>query len=399
MDVRTKFRRPATVALVGVMAVFAACTPDPPVTPVTPPGPIAAVVATAGIESASLDFAAPAPGTDPVLSYEVSINGGVEIPLAADRIVPGLAAGTPFLFRVRACSSAGCGPLSPPSNSVTPLPSITTPAVVGTVVATPGNQSASLAYAAPADGGSPITSYEVSVNGGAPVTLAGSNTVGGLGNGTAYSFRVSACNVVGCGELSAPSNSVVPRTVPSAPAVGASVSGTTINWSWNVPANNGSPVTSFEVRLDGNLVQGGLGTSFSRGFGYSETHTLTVVAVNAAGAGPAGSATRQTGGPPPRSVSLNWGSPTSVTGCTSNCFRMVVTIANFPPNSSFTLRCEYNTGSGWRSDFGWTPPNIVTNGSGSGGSGDNSSNCVGSPSGNWLYRVRVDGGNVSNEIG
>lgn len=344
-------------AIAMASLALAACAPEIPAG--EPPDSVATVQAVAGVRSASLTFTDPAPGTSPITSFEVSISSGPEQTLQESRVVAGLAEGTSYSFRVRACSAAGCGLWSPKSNTVMPLPPISAPSAPAAVTASAGNQSATLAFDASADGGSAITAYEVSVNGGAIASLAANRVVSGLTNGTGYTFQVRACNVVGCGQLSPSSASVTPRTVPSAPSVGASVSGTTINWSWNVPSGNGAPVTGFEVRLDGNLVQTGMGTSFGRGFGYSETHTLNVVAVNAAGAGAAGSASGRTvdAPPPSPSISLSRGAAGPIGGS----YWYSVVLNNFPAGSSIAVTCRDSVSPG-----GFWTSNIAINGAGSG---------------------------------
>ncbi|HLK02321.1 MAG TPA: galactose oxidase-like domain-containing protein, partial [Streptosporangiaceae bacterium] len=98
----------------------------------------------------------------------------------------------------------------------------TVPGAPTGVSATGGNASASVTWTAPANGGSPITSYTVTpyqngvaqqattVTGNPPAT---STTVTGLTNGTSYTFTVSATNSIGTGPASAPSNSVTPNPV------------------------------------------------------------------------------------------------------------------------------------------------------------------------------------------
>jgi len=94
------------------------------------------------------------------------------------------------------------------------------------VTATAGNQSATVSWAAPANGGSPITGYTITpylagvaqtptqVAGSPPATTA---TVTGLANGSSYTFTVAATNAVGTGPASAPSQAVTP-TAAAAPA-------------------------------------------------------------------------------------------------------------------------------------------------------------------------------------
>lgn len=340
MKSRSVIRRPrglAWPAALGFLAVVAsACTTPPP--PVSSPLPIGELEATAIVQGALLEFENPDEGGGPITKYEVSINSGAEQTLGSDRVVAGLTAGNSYTFRVRACNAGGCALWSPKSNAIVPRPPVTAPAAMNAPVATPGDRSVSLGFEPPADGGSPIVVFEVSVNGGADTALPANRTVGGLTNGTQYTFRIRACNIAGCGEYSAASAPVVPRAVPAAPAVSVSVSGRTISWSWNTPADNGSAVTGFEVRLNGSVVQGGLATSFSRTFGYSETHTLSVAAVNAAGTGPASSRSARTvdAPPPPPSISLSRGGPGPIGGS----YWYSVVLSNFSPGSSVRVTCH-----------------------------------------------------------
>ncbi len=87
------------------------------------------------------------------------------------------------------------------------------------VTASAGDSSAVVSWTAPADNGSPITSYTVTpfidstaqpattVNGTPPATVT---VVSGLANGTTYSFVVSATNAAGTSDGSAPSAPAMP---------------------------------------------------------------------------------------------------------------------------------------------------------------------------------------------
>jgi Domain of unknown function (DUF1929)/Fibronectin type III domain len=95
----------------------------------------------------------------------------------------------------------------------------TVPAAPAGVSASADDSSAHIAWAAPGNGGSPITSYTITpyIAGAAqPATTvtgsppAPSATVTGLTNDTAYTFTVSAANAVGGGPASAASNAVTP---------------------------------------------------------------------------------------------------------------------------------------------------------------------------------------------
>jgi hypothetical protein len=101
---------------------------------------------------------------------------------------------------------------------------LSAPAAPTGVTATPGNASATVSWTAPSNGGSPITSYTVTPYVGSTVqtatTVAGNATstpIGGLTNGTTYTFTVTATNSVGTSPASAPSNAITPGAV-TAPA-------------------------------------------------------------------------------------------------------------------------------------------------------------------------------------
>ena len=98
----------------------------------------------------------------------------------------------------------------------TGAPFATVPGAPTGVSATAGDRQAAVSFTAPADGGSPITSYTVTASpGGAAASGAGSPiTVSGLANGTAYTFTVTAANGVGTGGPSSPSTPVTPVAHP-----------------------------------------------------------------------------------------------------------------------------------------------------------------------------------------
>ena len=81
------------------------------------------------------------------------------------------------------------------------------------VSAAGGDGQATVSFSSPpGDGGSPVTSFTVVASpGGKTASGAGGPlVVGGLDNGTAYTFTVRASNAVGEGPPSAPSNAVTP---------------------------------------------------------------------------------------------------------------------------------------------------------------------------------------------
>ena len=98
----------------------------------------------------------------------------------------------------------------------------TVPGAPTNVTAAAGNQSASVAWTAPAsNGGQPILGYTVVISPATPsaaVVVNGTRaSVTSLTNGTAYTLQVYATNAVGNGPPSAPSAPVTPTATPAAP--------------------------------------------------------------------------------------------------------------------------------------------------------------------------------------
>jgi Domain of unknown function (DUF1929)/Fibronectin type III domain len=236
--------------------VFKAGTQAPPTAPGAPTG----VAATAGNQSAVVTWTAPASGGSPITSYTVTPYIGTTAqtptvisgtPPATSASISGLANGSAYTFTVAATNSVGTGPASAPSGQVTPA-APTAPAAPGSLTATAGNQSATVSWSAPANGGSPITMYTITPYlagvAQAPTQLAGSPppttaTVTGLTNGNAYTFTVSAANTVGTGPASSPSQPVTP-TATVAPEFVQQVSA------------HGSAKTSISVAMPANVTTG-----------------------------------------------------------------------------------------------------------------------------------------------
>ncbi|BCV64734.1 GlyGly-CTERM sorting domain-containing protein [Shewanella carassii] len=111
-------------------------------------------------------------------------------------------------------AQANTGPAAYTSGDVhtVAVPTVPGAPIIGTASAL--DSQAVVNFSAPAsDGGSAITSYQVTSSPGG-ITASGANSpigVTGLINGTSYTFTVQAINAVGTSSPSAPSNSVVPK--------------------------------------------------------------------------------------------------------------------------------------------------------------------------------------------
>jgi len=190
------------------------------VTPATVPGAPTAVSASAGNALATISFAAPASnGGAAVTSYAAmaSPGGFTASGPGSPVVVTGLTDGTAYTFTVTATNSAGTSPASAASNSVTPGGP---PGAPTSVSAAAGNAGATVSFVAPgSDGGSAITMYTMTSNPGG-LTAIGVDSplvIGGLLDGTAYTFTVTATNSLGTGPASAASNAITPST-PAPPA-------------------------------------------------------------------------------------------------------------------------------------------------------------------------------------
>jgi Domain of unknown function (DUF4082)/Fibronectin type III domain/Bacterial Ig domain len=194
--------------------------------PTPAPGLVTGVSATAGTLSATVKWSAPS-GGGPVTTYKITPYVGSEAqpattingaPPATEATIKGLAGGTGYTFTVQASNTAGAGPASEPSNSVTPT-GPTVPSSPTGVTASAATKQALVSWNAPAnEGGSPLTGYTVTPFIGAsaqtPVHVSPSTTsttLTGLSNGTSYTFAVTASNEVGESALSSASNSVTPQ--------------------------------------------------------------------------------------------------------------------------------------------------------------------------------------------
>ena len=260
---------------------------------------------TAGNAQATVTFGAPAnTGGSAITGYTVTSSpGGISVSGTASPLtVTGLINGTAYIFTVTAKNAIGTGLPSLASSSVTPTTGVTMPGAPTIGTASAGNTQATVTFAAPAStGGSAITGYTVTSSPGAlAVTGAASPLiVTGLTNGTAYTFAVTARNVIGTSLPSAATNSVTPVavTVPGAPTIGtASAGNAQATVSFSAPAiTGGSAITGYTVTsnpaggVDANAATTGLTHSIT-GLTNGTAYIFTVTATNAVGTGAASAA-------------------------------------------------------------------------------------------------------------
>jgi outer membrane protein assembly factor BamB len=166
------------------------------------------------------------------------------------------------------------------------------------VSATAGDGQVTVGWTAPASsGGSAITGYVltpfVGASAQASTTVANvtSATVGGLTNGTTYTFTVAATSAFGTGPPSAASNAVTPVGLPGAPTnVRATAGDGMATVSFTPPSSDGgAPIVSYTVTATpgGQSVTTSGRVAWVTGLTNGTSYTFTVTATNAAGTGSA----------------------------------------------------------------------------------------------------------------
>ncbi len=274
------------------------------VTPGPPSSAPTGVVAIAGDGLAVVGFVPPAsqshlcgPSRVPTvcalafISYEVTASpGGATARGNASPItVAGLKNGTTYTFTVIATNVSANGPMSKPSNPVTPTGA---PGAPMGVTALAGDGKATVAFDVPSTNGEPIKGYTVTASpGGATATGSGTPiTIAGLTNGTTYTFTVTATNGVGTGPASAPSNAVTPVSPPGAPTMLNATAGpgdATVTFAAPL-LDGGATISGYTVTASpGGVSATGTGSPIVvTGLTVDQAYTFTVRAVNSAGVGP-----------------------------------------------------------------------------------------------------------------
>lgn len=165
------------------------------------------------------------------------------------------------------------------------------------VTGVPGDQGAVVSWTAPSStGGSPVTGYVINASpGGKSVhTSAGTSfQVGGLTDGTAYTFTVAAVNQAGTGLASSPSPPLTPTapTVPGAPrSVTAAAGFQQVTVSWAVPASDGgAPINGYRITTSPATstvtVAASTRSAVVAGLADGTGYRVRVTAVNSVGAG------------------------------------------------------------------------------------------------------------------
>ncbi len=169
---------------------------------------------------------------------------------ATSTTLTGLTNGTTYTFTVTATNTAGTSPTSVASDPVTPAGAPDTPTKP---TATRGDRSATITWTKPASNGTPITGYTITSSpAGITKTVTGGDTLtttmGGLTNGTAYTFTVTATNTAGTSPTSVASDPVTPAMAPGKVArPSVTVVKRTLTIRWTTPSTNGAPILSYRI--------------------------------------------------------------------------------------------------------------------------------------------------------
>ena len=292
----------------------------PPVTPPDPekpkkppvekPGAPRSVRAAAGNAEVRVSWQAAEDNGAAITRYVVA-GAGRTFQVGADQrslLVDKLTNGEAYKFTVHAVNRKGDGP-GRTSNEVVPTAEVPDPPGTPVAEARPDGAVA-ITWPAANGQGRKIVRYAVTAvteGNTAPIGEATETSLtvpaGQLEFGRQYAFTVVAINETGAGsKASAVSNSVVPFGTPGRPegveaaTVAATAGSVTVTWA--APADNGRAITKYVVRAGGKETDvTGTSTTLTD-LGNGATVQIEVLAVNEAGAGPAGTATARTVAPP-----------------------------------------------------------------------------------------------------
>lgn len=234
----------------GVLPITVGAPGDPRVQTITP-----------GNASASVAFDAPWPVFLGVTNYKYSIDDGAtwttRSPAATTTplVITGLTNGTRYVVRIRGVNQFGDGLIS---NWLPVTPGVAGPPTISTW--TSADRTANVYFSAPTDnGGFAIKNYQYSLDGGTtwvprvPAAVTSPLTITGLTNGATYNVRLRAVTDFGPGQPSDVRAISVPTTAPSAPSINwVTPRNKALEVAYAAPqSNGGSPITGYDVSLDG----------------------------------------------------------------------------------------------------------------------------------------------------
>lgn len=274
-------------------------------TPYSTPSAPTSLSATPGNGQAILSFTQGSTGGSAITNYKYSTDGTNYTALNSTTspiTITGLTNGTAYTIRLKAVNAVGAGTPSDPI-TVTPYTTPSEPTISST---TSGNGQVTIVFTQGSTGGSAITNYKYSIDNGAnyttfsPAVTTTPITITGLTNGTPYTIRLKAVNVAGTGTASG-SITVTPYTTPGVPTISSATEGNgqTILTFTSPTSTGGSAITTYNYTLTsvGNSDITGTTTSSPvtiSGLTNGTTYTISLKAVNAAGAGESSTTTSVT---------------------------------------------------------------------------------------------------------
>lgn len=227
------------------------------ITILTPPSVPRNLEAAPGDSSVILEWDSPASdGGTPITGYKIyrgTTSGALSFlkdVIGTSTTDSGLTNGQIYYYAVSAVNSEGEGPQS---SEVSATPA-TVPDAPTELTATPGDDTITLAWIAPADGGSDILYYKVfrGLTSGGEIFLSNASIVGFMDEwvevATTYYYRVSAVNGLGEGTPSNEASAIIlvePGTSTNLTAV-ATLEG--INLTWDAPTfDGGSTIMGYSI--------------------------------------------------------------------------------------------------------------------------------------------------------
>jgi subtilisin family serine protease len=293
----------------ALRAAQAAGDAEPP--PPPPPGPTAPSApvltgATGGTSSITLAWSTPADGGSAITGYQVwrgTSSGGetlrTTLGVTNGYVDGSVSSGTTYWYQVVALNAIGP---SPKSNELSSR-LITVPSAP-TLLAAASDGAAILSWTAPAnDGGSNVTGYRIyrKIGTGSEAFLTSTASTettyvdGGLTNGIAYTYRVSATNAAGEGTKSTaqtvtPTGTVTASSAPQNLILTRPKNGVGITLRWSAPASDGgSPIVTYLIYRKApaetaftllNITEGSLRTYTDGGLLRKSTYSYYVTAFN-----------------------------------------------------------------------------------------------------------------------
>jgi len=276
----------------------------------TDPAQVTGLAATAVPGQINLSWSAPSDGGDPIVGYRIerrTCSGSWSV-LVADTGTTGTSyadttavPSTCYGYRVSAINGVGTGAASTEATATAD----TVPGQTSSLAASAAPGQINLSWTAPADGGDPITGYQIERR-----TCAGSWTVlvadtGTTGTSyadttavaaTCYGYRVSAINGVGAGAASTEATATADDVPGQVSGLTAAAAPGQIDLSWSTPADGGDPISGYRIERRAcagtwAVLVADTGTA---GTGYSDTTVVPaacygyrVSAFNGVGAGAA----------------------------------------------------------------------------------------------------------------